>query len=124
MSDDGAMFTLKLPTFLGIESDKTTLTNELERSKTDYSQFRTEISRLAEATPIEGIVEKYSEDLYKFLLKDSKVPSAVLSGIGQFIDFKKYLGLAIETGAKEVRTGIEGILGINRGDVNGESQHS
>ena len=60
--------------------------------------------------------ERFGEDLYNFVLKDSKVPSAVLKGVGQFIDFKKYLGLAVESGAKEVRTRIEKILGTTRNE--------
>jgi hypothetical protein len=100
----------------GLESDKTTLTNDLERLKTDYNELKTAISTLAEAIPSEGMGERFGEDLYNFLLKDSKVPSAVLKGVGQFIDFKKYLGLAVESGAKEVRTRIEMILGTNRNE--------
>jgi len=98
----------------GLESDKTNLTNDLERLKTDYNELKTAISTLAEAIPGEGMGERFGEDQYKFLLKDSKVPSAVLKGVDQFIDFKKYLGLAVESGAKEVRTSIETILGTTR----------
>ena len=65
---------------------------------------------MAEAIPSDEIGKKLGEDLYSFLLKDSKVPGAVLKGVGQFIDFKKYLGLAVESGSKEVRTRIEKIL--------------
>ncbi|MFC2013944.1 hypothetical protein ACFLU8_03585 [Chloroflexota bacterium] len=98
----------------GLESDKTTLTNDLERLNTDYNEFKTALSTLAEAIPNEGMGERHGEDLYNFLLNDSKVPGAVLKGVGQFIDFKKYLGLSVESGAKEVRTRIEKILGTTR----------
>ena len=100
----------------GLESDKTSLTNDLERLKTDYNELKTAISTLAETIPDEGMGERFGEDLYNFVLKDSKVPSAVLKGVGQFIDFKKYLGLAVESGAKEVRTRIEKILGTTRNE--------
>ncbi|MCK4791916.1 MAG: hypothetical protein KAV87_49750 [Desulfobacteraceae bacterium] len=100
----------------GLESDKTTLTNDYERLKTDYNEFKKAISTLAEGIPSEGMGEKYGEDQYNYLLKDSKVPSAVLKGVGQFIDFKKYLGLSVESGAKEVRTSIEKILGTTRNE--------
>ena len=100
----------------GLESDKTALTNDLERLKTDYNELKTAISTLAETIPDEGMGERFGEDLYNFVLKDSKVPSAVLKGVGQFIDFKKYLGLAVESGAKEVRTRIEKILGTTRNE--------
>jgi len=100
----------------GLESDQTTLTNDFERLKTDYNELKTAISTLAEGIPSEGMGEKYGEDQYNFLLKDSKVPSAVLKGVGQFINFKKYLGVAVESGAKEVRTRIEIILGTTRNE--------
>ncbi|MFC1958323.1 hypothetical protein ACFLV6_00150 [Chloroflexota bacterium] len=100
----------------GLESDKTNLTNDLERLKTDYNELKTAISTLAETIPDERMAERLGEDLYNFLRKDSKVPSPVLKGVDQFIDFKKYLGLAVESGAKEVRTRIEKILGTTRNE--------
>ena len=103
-------------TIKGLESDKTTLTSDIERLKTDHSGLKTAISTLAEAIPDEGMGERLGEDIYNFLRKDSKIPSPVLKGVDQFIDFKKYLGLAVESGAKEVRTRIEKILGTATGE--------
>ena len=100
----------------GLESDKTSLTNDLKQLKTDYKKLKTALSTLAETTPNEGMAEKHGEDQYKYLLKDSKVPSAVLKGVDQFIDFKKYLGLAAESGAREVRVRIETILATTRNE--------
>ncbi len=92
-----------------LESDKATLTGDLEQLKIDYNELKTAITTLAEAIPSEEMGKKLSEELYHFLLKDSKVPGAVLKGVGQFIDFKKYLDLAVERGAKEVCNRIERI---------------
>ena len=39
--------------------------------------------------------------MHAFVLKDSKVPDAVIDGVGKFIDFKKYLRLAAIRGAEE-----------------------
>ena len=100
----------------GLESDKTNLTGDLEQLKKDYNELKTSITNLAEAIPSEEMGKKLGEDLYSYLLKDSKVPSAVLKGVGQFIDFKKYLGLAVESGAKEVRTRMEKILRTTRNE--------
>ncbi|MFC1916477.1 coiled-coil domain-containing protein [Chloroflexota bacterium] len=97
-----------------LESDKTTLTSDLEQFRKDYNELDAAIATLAEAIPHEEMGKKLGEELYNFLLKDSKVPGAVLKGVGQFIDFKKYLGLAVESGAKEIRTRIEKILGTTR----------
>jgi len=98
----------------GLESEKEALTGELEQLKIDYNELKTAITTLAEAIPGEEIGKKLSEELYNFLLKDSKVPGAVLKGVGQFIDFKKYLDLAVERGIKEVCMRVEHVLGNAR----------
>jgi len=49
----------------------------------------------------EEIGKNLAEELHTFLLKDSKVPDIVIDGVGKFIDFKKYLGLAAASGAGE-----------------------
>ena len=100
----------------GLESNKSNLTNDLTQLKKDYSELKTAISTLAEVVPNEEMGKKMGEDLYSFVLKDSKVPSAVLKGVDQFIDFKKYLGLAVENGAKEVCKRIEKILGTTKNE--------
>ena len=61
----------------------------------------------AAAAGIEGNID-YAEirkrmgpEMHDFVLKDSKVPDAVIDGVGKFIDLKKYLGHAVESGARE-----------------------
>lgn len=77
----------------------------------DYNQLKTAITTLADAIPYEEIRKKSGDELFAFLLKDSKVPDAVIEGVGKFIDFKKYLGIAAERGAKEAFSRVEEILG-------------
>ena len=98
----------------GLESEKTNLTSDLERLRENYNELRTSITTLVEAIPGEEIGKKLGEELYAFLLKDSKVPDMVIDGVDKFIDFKKYLGVAIERGAKEACKRIEEILGTIR----------
>ena len=93
-----------------LESGKEALRSELEQSRKDYSELKEAIAALAAAVPDEEKRQKLSQELYRFVLKDSKVPGAVIKGVGQFLDFKKYLGVAIETGAKETGKRIEGVL--------------
>ena len=93
----------------GLESEKTTLTSKLEQLRADYNQLKAAIT-IAKAIPYEEIGEKLQEGLYTFLLKDSKVPGMVIDGVGKFIDFKKYLGIAAERGAKEAHKHTEEIL--------------
>jgi len=103
-------------TIKGLETDKDNLISDLEQLKKDYDELKTTISKLAESIPEEGMGKKCGEEQYDFILKDSKVPSAVLKGVGQFIDLRKYLGLAVEKGAKEIRTSIEKILETARSE--------
>ena len=94
----------------GLESEKTTLTSDLEQLREDYNQLKTAITTLAGEIPYEEIGEKLGEELYGFLLKDSKVPDMVIEGVGKFIDFKKYLGVAAKRGAKEAYKHVEEII--------------
>jgi len=85
----------------GLESEKTALSDDLSRLKEDYNQIKTAIISLAEIIPSEEMGEQLREELYDFLLQDSKVPHMVIDGVGKFIDFRKYLGIAIKRGAEE-----------------------
>ena len=94
----------------GLESAKTTLTSNLAQLRGDYNQLKTAIVTLAGAIPHEEIGEKLGEELYAFLLKDSRVPDMVIDGVGKFIDFRKYLGMAAERGAQEASRHAEKTL--------------
>ncbi len=91
-------------TIKALESEIATLTNDLARARGDYKQLKTAITTLAGGITYEEIGNKLGEELYAFLLKDSKVPHMVIDGVGKFIDFRKYLGLAVAKGA-EAATG-------------------
>ena len=95
----------------GLESEKAALISKLEQLGEDYSQLKTAITTLAEAIPYEEIRKQLGKELYTFVLKDSKVPDAVIEGVGKFIDFRKYLGIAVERGAKEAYKQAEEVLG-------------
>ena len=97
-----------------MESEKEALTGNFEHLTKDYNELKTAIKALVEDAPGEGIGAKLSDDLYDFLLKDSKVPDMVIDGVGKFINFKKYLGESVERGVKEVSTRIENILATAR----------
>jgi len=94
----------------GLESEKTTVTRDLAQLRRDYNQLKTAITTLAGAIPYGEIGKKLGEELYGFLLKDSRVPDMVIEGVGKFIDFKKYLGMAAEKGAEEARKQAEETL--------------
>ncbi len=98
----------------GLESEKTALSGDLAQLREDHDRLKTAITTLAEAIPDEETGKSLGEELYSFLLKDSKVPHMVIEGVGKFIDFKKYLAVAVNRGAEEVRKRIEEILGTTR----------
>jgi hypothetical protein len=59
------------------------------------------VATLAATIPHDEIGEGLGEELYAYVLKNSKVPHAVIDGVGKFIDFRKYLRLAAARGAEE-----------------------
>ena len=98
----------------GLESEKTALSSDLAQLSEDHDRLKTAIATLAESIPDEETGKSLGEELYSFLLKDSKVPHMVIEGVGKFIDFKKYLAVSVNRGAEEVRKRIEEILGTTR----------
>ena len=90
-----------------LESEKTTLASDLAQSRRDYDRLKTAVAALAGAIPHKEIGEKLGEELHSFILTDSKVPDMVIEGVGKFIDFKKYLGMAAEKGAQEATAHTE-----------------
>jgi len=84
----------------GLESGKTTLATELEYLIDKHERLADAIRMLASIISYDEIRTKLGKELYAFLLKDSKVPDMVIDGVGKFIDFRKYLGMATEKGAE------------------------
>lgn len=97
-----------------LQSEKSTLISDLEKLTNDYNEFKNAIEKLNVSISEEKIGTNISDDLYKYLLDDSKVPHVVIDGVGKFINFRKYLGEAVERGVKEVCSRIETILGTAR----------
>jgi len=85
----------------GLEAEKKALTEELARLQKERDALRAAAADLTASVPHEEIGNKLGEDLYSFILKDSRVPDAVIKGVGQFIDFKKYLRMAAAQAAEE-----------------------
>jgi hypothetical protein len=85
----------------GLEAEKTALTENLARLQKERDALRAAAADLLASVPHEEIGDKLGEDLYSFILKDSRVPDAVIKGVGQFIDFKKYLRMAAAQAAEE-----------------------
>jgi len=95
-----------------LEAEKNTLSSDLKKLRDEHRQLIAAISKLVSAVPGEEIGKKMGEELYSFVLKDSKVPDVVIEGVGKFIDFKRYLGEAVERGAKEVCRRVEETLKV------------
>ncbi|UCD08531.1 MAG: hypothetical protein JSU79_09240 [Dehalococcoidales bacterium] len=90
-----------------LEEKNQVLTTELTGLKEDYARLQAAVEKLREATSLEELGEKLGAELHDFLLQDSKVPDMVIDGVGKFIDFKKYLGIAAVRGAETALTNIE-----------------
>ncbi len=84
-----------------LESEKNTLTDALTQLREGYDLLKGVATTLAGAIPHEEVGTNLSEELYNYILKDSKVPDAVIKGVGQFINFRKYLGYAAMKGSEE-----------------------
>ena len=97
-----------------LESEKADLSSDLARLREDHEQLQKAMTTLVATIPGEEIGKKLRDELYDFILEDSKVPDRVIGGVGKFIDFKKYLGVAADKSAKEVCKRIEEILSASR----------
>jgi len=85
----------------GLESDKSALSAELARMQQVHKGVAAAVDTLGTAVPRKEIGDTQGGELYAYILEDSKVPDAVIEGVGRFIDFKKYLRMAAERGAEE-----------------------
>lgn len=97
---------------LGERESLITQLDELRKAHADLESRHASLSSnhaklRAAAAGIEGSVDyaeirkRMAPEMHDFVLKDSKVPDAVIDGVGKFIDIKKYLGHAAEAGARE-----------------------
>ncbi len=77
-----------------LESQLATLMAEHETLKSAAAGLESDVD-FAELRTRKGA------EMQEFMLSDSKVPHAVMDGVGKFIDFKKYFGHAAESGARD-----------------------
>lgn len=90
------------------------LSKELEDFRKDQEELRTALTALAQSFPDEEITQKLGEEMYNYLLKDSKVPKAVIEGVGKFINFERYMGAAVKRGAQETGKRVDELLDSTR----------
>ncbi|HEY94448.1 MAG TPA: hypothetical protein G4O15_05870 [Dehalococcoidia bacterium] len=93
-----------------LEKKNQVLTTELAALKEDYARLQAAVNKLHEAVSLEELGETLGAELREFILKDSKVPDMVIDGVGKFIDFKKYLGMAAVRGAETALSNVEATL--------------
>ena len=84
-----------------LESEKTTQAAEIARLNGVRDGVDTALTGLAAEVPHKEIGDSLGDEVYTYLLKDSRVPHTVIDGVGKFIDFRKYLKLAAARGAEE-----------------------
>jgi len=84
-----------------LESDNAELSGEVARVSEDSRRLGAVAAALEEEVPADGIGKDMANELHAMLLQDASVPRMVIDGVGKFIDFRKYLGLAATRGAEE-----------------------
>jgi chromosome segregation ATPase len=93
-----------------LEAKNDGLSTELTQLKEDYDNLKTGATTLSDTIPHEEIGKELGEEFHDFLLKDSKVPDMVIEGVGKFIDFRKYLGMAARKGSEQASQHAEKLL--------------
>ncbi|MGI2335490.1 MAG: hypothetical protein ACRKGH_02460 [Dehalogenimonas sp.] len=82
-----------------LEKDNAALDAELKELKSDHARLVKAVTDLSKGISEDAIGKNLSEELYNHMIEDSQIPQMVISGVGKFIDFKKYLGDAATKGA-------------------------
>ncbi len=85
-----------------LEAEGKGLSDELAKLRKDQEELTAAVTTLAQSFPDEETTRKLGEKMHGYLLKDSKVPKAVIEGVGKFINFEKYMGAAVKMGAQEM----------------------
>lgn len=93
-----------------METANEKLTGEFTTLKEEYTRLKAAASSVNEAISLEDLGQSLGEELHSFILEDSKVPDMVIDGVGKFIDFRKYFGMAAKRGAETTLKSIEAVL--------------
>lgn len=85
-----------------LESANGKLTAELAALKDDHTRLEAAMTGFKELVSLDEMGKELGDELHTYILDDSKVPDMVIDGVGKFIDFRKYLGMAAIKGAEKV----------------------
>ena len=95
------------------EKVRADLESKLAGLTADHDSLKQAASGLDADVDYKEIRTRMSGEMHTFMMEDSKVPHAVMDGVGKFIDFKKYLGHAAESGARDaVKQAIGKLAGL------------
>ncbi len=84
-----------------LTGEKESLTAELAALGERHGSLTASAAKLVETVPHREIGDSVGDEIFSFVLKDSKVPDAVIEGVGKFIDFRKYLKMAAAQAAEK-----------------------
>jgi len=84
-----------------LQKEHAGLESQLAGLTADHDTLKQAASGLDADVDFNEIRTRMSGQMHSFMMEDSKVPHAVMDGVGKFIDFKKYLGHAAEAGARD-----------------------
>jgi len=77
------------------------LESQLAALRSDHEVFKAASQALEKDVDFAELRSRMGGEMQQFMMTDSKVPHAVMDGVGKFIDFKKYFGHAAESGARD-----------------------
>lgn len=84
-----------------LRSYQADLESKLAALSADHAGLKSAASSLEADTDFAELGTRMGAEMHTFMMSDSKVPHAVIDGVGKFLDFRKYLGHAAEAGARD-----------------------
>ena len=84
-----------------LKSYQSDLEAQLAAVTADHEALKSAVSSLESGIDFNELRSRLGVEMQSWMIADSKVPHAVIDGVGKFIDFKKYLGHAAESGARD-----------------------
>ena len=86
----------------GLKRVQADLESRLSKLTAEHDALKDAAAGLEADVDFAELRARKGAEMQEFMLADSKVPHAVMDGVGKFIDFKKYFGHAAESGARDV----------------------
>ena len=84
-----------------LKSYQADLEARLSALTAEHTALKTAAKDLESSLDFAEVRTRLGAEMHTHMMTDSKVPHAVIDGVGKFLDFGKYLGEAAEAGARD-----------------------